>query len=342
LQGLAQGGVPGGIAGAATGAIKPELIQQLLRRNQITRATGDLDQQLDVEGKRADIDFRRAQARRATTQPPQQDQRVIGAGEYPDLPAGTIINRVWNAEKKQWEDEVQNGRPVIAKTPGTSTPDTRYFDREEGVYRIGAGGRGELVPGIPGKPASDAQAAQAAEGEAIAASTTAAADELKTELDRYKGQLTENERAIREKEAYWRTEAQRRYNEIHQQVTEKDEKTGKDITYRRGEDDKRTVKDLVKEVKAADPDYQTGSHDETVENTKRLRDAIADGDKRLSGMAQDVRQGRAKGARRSGRGGQTAQSGVTLQGAIDAFKQQAKRDPTAEEIANIKRYYGLQ
>jgi hypothetical protein len=59
-------------------------------------------------------------------------------------------------------------------------------------------------------------------------------------------------------------------------------------------------------------------------------------------MAQDVRQGRAKGARRSGRGGQTAQSGVTLQGAIDAFKQQAKRDPTPEEIANIKRYYGLQ
>jgi hypothetical protein len=164
---------------------------------------------------------------------------------------------------------------------------------------------------------------------------------LKTELDRYKGQLTENERAIREKEAYWRTEAQRRYEELHKKVVEKDSKTGKDVLVDLHSDDERKLKDFIEEVKAADPDYQTGSHDETVENTKRLRDAIADGDKRLSGMAQDVRQGRAKGARRSGRGGQTAQSGVTLQGAIDAFKQQAKRDPTAEEIANIKRYYGL-
>jgi len=34
--------------------------------------------------------------------------------------------------------------------------------------------------------------------------------------------------------------------------------------------------------------------------------------------------------------------GVTLQGAIDAFKAQAKRDPTRAEISRIKRHYGLE
>lgn len=301
LLGMGQGGIGGGIGGAALGAIKPGAIQQLLRDQQIAKEEGQLERQVGIEGKRADTDYRkRAAERLGIPEPPKSDERVLNAGEYPNLPAGTIINRVWNSEKKQWEDEIQNSKPVISKSAAAAPRgDTRYFERDEGVYRIGAEGQGEIVPGIPGKPPSTAQDAQAAEGEAIAESTQQAADALKGELDQHKTQLTTNEKAIREKEAIWRTEAQRRYDEIHKKEIVKGSDGIERLTDLNS-DDERKLKDFIEEAKAADPDYQKGVYDETVENTKRLRDALGDKQKQFDSMQREIREGKAKGARRRG------------------------------------------
>jgi hypothetical protein len=158
LLGTAQGGLPGGIAGAATGAIKPEMIQELLKQKHLAREEGQLERQVDLEGKRADADYRKQAAQRLEIpEPPKSDERVIRAGEYPDIPAGTVINRVWNADKKRWEDEIQNGRPVIAKSPViTGRGSVHYEPREDGLYAVreGADGRltSEKVDGVPGKP----------------------------------------------------------------------------------------------------------------------------------------------------------------------------------------------
>lgn len=281
LLGLGQGGIGGGIGGAALGAIKPGAIQQLLRDQQIAKEESQLERQVGIEGKRADTDYRkRAAERLGIPEPPKSDERVLNAGEYPNLPAGTIINRVWNPEKRQWEDEIQNGRPVISKS-ATATPrgDTRYFERDEGVYRIGSSGQGEIVPGIPGKPPSTAQDAQAAEGEAIAESTQQAANMLKGELDQYKSQLTENERAINQKESLWNAEAARRV------------KAAKDNL------EDLTMKDALAQVQAEDADFSNGTYATTVENTKRLRDALGDKQKQFDSMQREIREGKAKGAR---------------------------------------------
>jgi hypothetical protein len=55
----------------------------------------------------------------------------------------------------------------------------------------------------------------------------------------------------------------------------------------------------------------------------------------------------ASNARPSQQGGvrpaaQPPSRGVTLDGALRAFRARAKREPTAEEITNIKRHYGFQ
>lgn len=282
LLGLAQGGVGGGIGGAVLGAIKPGAIQQLLRDQQIAKEEGQLERQVGIEGKRADTDYRkRAAERLGIPEPPKSDERVLNAGEYPNLPAGTIINRVWNPDKRQWEDEIQDGRPVISKS-ATATPrgDTRYFERDEGVYRIGSSGQGEIVPGIPGKPPSTAQDAQAAEGEAIAESTQQAADTLKGELDQHKTQLTENERAINQKESLWNAEAARRVKTAKENLED------------------LTLKDALAQVQAEDADFANGTYATTVENTKRLRDALSDKQKQFDSMQREIREGKAKGARR--------------------------------------------
>src|ERR1051326_5553573 len=155
LLGTAQGGLSGGIAGAGLGAVKPEAIQQMLKDKHIAREENQLGRQLDMEGARADIDYRKAQAEKARQrQPPHTDERVLRDGEYPDLPGGTIINRTWNPEKGVWEDEVLNGRPVIAKSstpPRTTAP--HYIERDDGVYRVDAQNpEGVKLKGVPGKP----------------------------------------------------------------------------------------------------------------------------------------------------------------------------------------------
>lgn len=319
LLGTAQGGLAGGIGGAALGGIKPEAIQQLIRDKHIAREQGQLDQQLGIDAKQAQIEHQRAATDELKEGKRRYVERSDGVYEIsPLFPEGRKLGAI----------------PSEAKS---SRAPVHYESREDGVYAIfddGNGLKAQKVEGVPGKPSTPDAAAD--EGEALADSTQTASDELKATLDQQKAQLTTNEASIRQKEAAWRTEAQRRFDELHKKVTEKDS-TGNDVTYDPHEDDKRTVKDFIEEVKAADADYQKGVYDTTIENTKRLRDAISEGDKRLSGMNEDVRRGRAKGAR-GGRGS----SGVTLQGAIDAFKAKAGRDPTAEEIENIKKGYGLQ
>jgi hypothetical protein len=142
------------------------------------------------------------------------------------------------------------------------------------------------------RPVSDAQAAQAAEGETIAASTREAASALKSELDKQKGQLIENERAITRKEAWWNSEARKRLARSREDRSTKEES---DPEF----DPKKKFADILEEVKAEDPDYQSGGHDTLLNNTKALRDAVSAKETRLANMADEIRKGSAKAARSS-------------------------------------------
>lgn len=215
---------------------------------------------------------------------------------------------------------------VPAEARSKNANPTRYFEREDGVYGINdEHPEGFKVSGVPGKPASDAQAAQAAEGNAIASSTSQAADAIKKETDDYRNRLTENERAIKTKEAYWRSEANRRFQE---RMASEDVQLG--IT------PKPTMKDVLEEVKAEDPSYQSGEWDQLQSNTEGLRTAVKDNDKRLKDMEDEIRKGQAKGARsKTSRG-----TGRTIEGAISAFRAKYKRNPTEEETARMKAALG--
>lgn len=264
LLGLGQGGLPGGIAMAAEGAIKPNAIQELLKQKHVAREEGQLERQVAIDDKRADGEYRRAQI----------DTLREGRRQYVERTDGVYeISR-----------EYPNGRRVSdipSEARAKPAASRHYFERDDGVYYVDdEHPQGVKLSGVPGKPPSDAQAAQAAEGEALADSTRAAADELKVTLDQQKGQLTENERALAQKEAYWRAEAAKRVKAASENL------------------ETLNLKDALEQVKAEDPDLAT--YEQTTENTKRLRDAISDGDKRMASMQQDVRQGQAKGARRRG------------------------------------------
>lgn len=63
-----------------------------------------------------------------TSQAPHTSTRSVTAGEYPGVKRGTKIRQIWNGQG--FEDELQNGRPVISaeapeKTPKAVTPDLR-------------------------------------------------------------------------------------------------------------------------------------------------------------------------------------------------------------------------
>lgn len=303
LLGTAQGGLPGGIAGAATGAINPGSIQQLLRDRQVAKEEDRLERQIGVDAKRAGVEHTRAQTEALKEGRRQYVERSDGVYE---------ISR-----------EYPNGRRVAdipAEARARPAASRHYFEREDGVYYVDeVNPQGVKLGGVPGKPASDAQSAQAAEGEALADSTRAAADELKATLDQQKGQLTENERSITQKEALWNAEAVRRVKAAQANL----------------EDLK--LSDALAQVKAEDEDFKSGVYDQTVENTKRLRSAIEDGDKRYSAMQQDVRQGRAKGARR--RGGNATTDAATHAFSIAAYLSRNKGATEADARAYAKQHY---
>lgn len=293
LLGTAQGGLPGGIALAAGGAIKPEMIQELLKQKRVAREEGQLERQVGIDAKRAGVEHTRAQT----------DAMKQGQRRYVERSDGVYEISPLFPEGRKLGD-------IPAEVRAAAQGSVHYEPREDGLYAVmNEGGqlRAVKVPGVPGKPASAADNGVADEGEAIATSTQAAANELKATLDQQKAQLTTNEKSIREKEAAWRTEAQRLFSELHKKVEDKAD-DGSVMMIDKHSDDKRTVKDFVEEARAADVDYQKGTYDETVENTKRLKDAIDEGGKRHETMLREIREGKAKTARGSGRGVSSQQS----------------------------------
>lgn len=92
--------------------------------------------------------------------------------------------------------------------------------------------------------------------------------------------------------------------------------------------------------------------DALVEEAKKLHgqpDPYGDVAKRIESYEKEARDLRKDGDKARSEGESIPEqqaapsaSGVTLEGAIGAFKRDAKRDPTPDEIANIKKHYGLQ
>lgn len=295
LRGFAAGGPGGAIFGAAEGGIGGALDPARANREWQRKKLGETSP--IVAGIQKD---RRAQAD-IEEQQAQTAQRLA----TPAIAAAELARKAaYDRSRLEIQRDVAAGRISSAEA-------TRKL-REAEIKQRGDEGRlnresREKIAGM--RP--NATDAAAAEGEALATSTAAAAAEIKRELDQHKGQLIENERAITRKEALWRSEAAKIV------------------------DDDLKMSEALERVKAADPDFASGAHDQTVNNTKALREAIADKEKRHATMQDDIRKGSAKASRRA-RG---ASAPTSHSFSIGAYRQRNKGATDADAKAFAAKNY---
>lgn len=291
------------LAGAAGGAafglggqlVDPRLSGLLTKNLKLRREQGLLNQQMETDLRQATLERMRAQTEEAQADLIPDPDRPGRMMPRPAQRAPHYIERsdgVYEVSSAYPEGRKVGNIPAEAKA-SARTP-IHYFDRADGVYGAYEDSQGKVqsfkVESIPGKPVSDAQEAQAAEGEAIATSTAEAANVLKAELDGHKGQLKENERAIRAKSTWLK----RRAAEILA--------TDPDLRAQALISPSEARKAAEERAKAEDQDVQSGVYDELLGNTDALKEAIKDKQKRYDDMQEDIRKGRAKGARGGSRG----------------------------------------
>lgn len=276
----------GGGAGAAIGIADPRSIQEWQRRDDVAMEQGLLNNQQRLGQQAANIEETQAQARQRAEMPAIEAEKIRVQKEAAagTIKAGEATRRLRELEMQQRAEDSKLNREEKQK------------DRESR----------EKVAGM--RPS--ATDASAAEGESLAASTSEAATVLQAEHDKNKAQLTENEKAISQKEGIWQREAAKIAAE-------------KMIP----------IKDALEQVKAADPDVASGTYAETVANTERLRKAVPENEARLLGMNEDVRKGTAKASRRptaSAGGGKYAGQRISKAKLTEAAKRLGK---TPEETA---------
>lgn len=254
----------GGATGAVIGGIKPKAIQEWRRRNEVDEAQGNLAGQQSTTFNQGRIEEQQAATR----------QKQLA----PEIAAAEVERKLrYDQARLQIQKDVAEGR----KSTADATRELKKLEMgEQKRHNL------ETEKISRDRPVSSANDGAAEEGEALANLTRADADTLKAELDQHKGQLTENEKALTAKEAVWNKRAQ--------------ELLQSDDTLKTAymADPKKGREAALEQAKAEDPDVQSGVYDQTVTNTKALRDAIGEKEKRLSGMQGTIRGGQAKAARR--------------------------------------------
>lgn len=259
LRGFGRGGLGGAIFGAAEGGIGGA--------TDPSRANREWQQK--KLGQTAPIVAGIQKERKAQADIEEQQAETAQRRATPLIAAAELQRKqAYDDERLKIQQDVAEGRKTAAQAQLEMRSLEMRQRAEEG--RLNRESR-ENIAGM--RP--DASAAAAAEGEALASSTSAAAGALQQELDQHKGQLMKNEQAITQKEGIWKKKAA-------------------EIV---AADDSIKMSVALERVKAADPDVQSGTYDQAVNNTKALRDAVGEKEKRLASMAEDIRKGSAKAAR---------------------------------------------
>lgn len=285
----------GGATGAVIGGVKPKAIQEWRRRNEVAEAQGNLAGQQSTVFNQGKIDEQQAETR----------QRQLA----PEIAAAEVERKLrYDQARLQIQQDVAEGR----KSTEQATRELRQLELDERKRH-----NLETEKISRDRPASAAGDGAAEEGQALADLTRADADTLKAELDQHKGQLTTNETAITAKEAAWNKRAQ--------------ELLQSDPTLKAAyeSDPEKGRKAAVEAAKAEDPDVQSGVYDQTVSNTKALRDAITEKEKRLAGMQDDVRKGSAKAARRRPTGSAPSTHGFSISGWLSRNPGKTEADARA-------------
>lgn len=288
----AAGGAAAGVAGSL---IHPEYRGKLTRNLKLQREGSELDKLIQD-------DYRRAQSDRMKVATQEAQADLIPDPQNP----GRMIRRPKQAEPRYVEradgvyeisTQHPNGRKLgnIPSEARASNAPTHYEPREDGVYAIYRNSEGKLVSekieGVPGRPASTADTGIAAEGAESARLNQEAYNSLKSEIDNDKAQLKENERAIREKNAWLK----RRSAEL----LASDEQLRILAMSNVGEARKAAMEraQLEDEQENATKGVPVGNWEELLSNTESLKSSIKDKEGRLAGMDREIREGRAKAAR---------------------------------------------
>lgn len=291
IRGLGRGGVGGAIFGAAEGGIGGAVDPSRANREWQRKKLGETAPIVGgiQKERKAQADIEEQQAETAQ----RRMSPIIAAAELKR-------KQEYDDARLEIQAKVADGRMSAAKATNELKRLEINQRAEEG--KLNRASREKIATMRP-----DATEAAAAEGEALASSTQEAAGALQQELDQHKGQLIENERAITTKEGLWSRQAA--------QIVAADPSI--------------KLKDALEQVKALDPDVQSGVYDQTVNNTKALRDAVGDKEKRLASMAEDVRKGSAKAARGTGadplKGKQWSKSRYKGSKSVDEAAKEAAR-----------------
>lgn len=123
------------------------------RGAKIARARNRLATDLGVEQEQAQTRNYDAAAYGKLNKPPEGSTRIVGEGEYSDVPAGTEIRQTWNGS--EMVDVLRNGKPVVSKaTPAekAAAREIKYNRKGEAVLVPKDGGRTIPVFNEDGSP----------------------------------------------------------------------------------------------------------------------------------------------------------------------------------------------
>lgn len=154
----------GGIPGAASTVAGDLLDRKGTDREAINRdvalTQNRIGQELLTRGKQSDLkndaarrDLERAQINDRLQKPPESSTRIVSAGEYEGIPAGTEIRQTWNPQQRQMVDAIaRNGKPVVAKAAKESPAEFITNDRDEVMLAPKDGGPARPVFDLNGNP----------------------------------------------------------------------------------------------------------------------------------------------------------------------------------------------
>lgn len=297
----------GGATAAVIGAVKPEAIQDEVRRGEVADAQGQLGQQQQIAHNQATIEDQQAQAQ----------QRKIA----PAIAAAELERKArYDRDRLKIQQDVATGRITAAQAQQKFNEAKLKQDRE--LSEADRASR-EKIASMPARETP----------QPAGIDNTPDIERIKGQLEADKAELSQHQGELAAKTGAWAKQAEAEYQAAKKTYDTEYKAYLADKNLGKPEKPKR--EDFIQEARNADPHVQSGEYTKVETRAKELEQSIKDNSKQIEELRKENRNSQSK--RRVG-GSRTA-APATHDFSISAYKARNKGATDADAKAYAAQHY---